>query len=76
MTRTLVRDGGRCYVEFHTTDNDPLSLEGPTGQRLLDPDEIVTEAAAAGARVAHRAQGALDGPPKKFPNVCRLVLEW
>ena len=76
MTRTLVRGGGRCYLEFHTPDNDPKKLAGPKGQQPLDPDVVVSEAVRAGATVSFREQGALDGPPDKSPHVCRLVLEW
>jgi SAM-dependent methyltransferase len=76
MTRTLVRGGGRCYLEFHTSDNDPKKLAGPSGQQPLDPEEVVSEARAAGATVSFREQGALDGPRDTSPHVCRLVLEW
>jgi hypothetical protein len=76
MTRTLVRGGGRCYLEFRTPDNDPDVLVGPSGQKLLDPEEVVAEALAAGARVSSQEQGVFGRPAKKSPHVCRLVLEW
>jgi hypothetical protein len=77
MARTLARDGGRCYVEFRTEDNDPATMPGPSGQRLLDPDEVVAEAAATGATVVHReTDPGGNGSPDEQPHVCRLVLEW
>jgi hypothetical protein len=77
MARTLVRDGGRCYVEFQTTDNDPKTVAGPSGQQLLDPEQVVAEVEATGATVVHRETGrAGTGSPNEQPHVCRLVLEW
>jgi hypothetical protein len=77
MTRTLVRDGGRCYVEFQTTDNDPTTVAGPSSQRLLDPEDVVAEVEAAGATVVHREAGPAGiASTDEQPHVCRLVLEW
>jgi SAM-dependent methyltransferase len=77
LARTLVRDGGRCYVEFQTQDNDPAALAGPSGQHLPDTDDVVAEAEATGATVVHREAGlAGSGSPNEQTHVCRLVLEW
>jgi cyclopropane fatty-acyl-phospholipid synthase-like methyltransferase len=76
LARTLVRDGGRCYLEFRTDRNDRKVLTGPQGQKLLDPEDVIAEAVATGARVTHRAQGAFKSASNNNPIVCRLVLEW
>lgn len=77
LARTLARDGGRCYIEFYTVDNDPGVLAGPSDQQLLDPDDVVAEAEATGATVVHRHTGTAGaGAPAQQPHVCRLVLEW
>jgi SAM-dependent methyltransferase len=76
MARTLVRDGGRCYLEFRTNGNQRKVLTGPEGQKLLDPEQVIAEAVATGATVAHRAEGAFKSAAKNNPIVCRLVLEW
>ncbi len=55
MTRTLVRDGGRCYVEFQTTDNDPTT----TGRTVQSET-----ARSRRRRRRGRGSGRHCGPPR------------
>ena len=72
-----LRSGGRCYLEFRT-DQDatrPKAL-GQHYRRFLDPDAVVEEAAAAGARVVHLEQGVGLSPfEDEDPHLCRMILE-
>ena len=77
-TSMALRSGGRCYLEFRT-DKDTFRRKafGEHYRRYLDPDLVVGEATAAGARVLHLEQARGLSPfEDENPYLCRMILEW
>ena len=69
--------GGRAFLEFRTLRDaaGPHHFEG--FRRLLDPDDVVRQAKAAGARVVERIEDTGLAPfENEDPPICRLVLDW
>jgi SAM-dependent methyltransferase len=73
-----LRSGGTCYLEFRTEkDSFRRKAFGEHYRRYLDPDLVVAEAAAAGARVLHVEQSLGLSPfENEDPHLCRMILEW
>ena len=77
-TSMALRSGGRCYLEFRTEkDSRKRKAFGEHYRRYLDPDLVVAEATAAGARVVHLEQALGLSPfEDENPHLCRMILEW
>ncbi len=75
----VLRDGGRCYLEFRTArDSKGPKFFGPNSRRrFLAQDQVMEEARAHGLRVVHReASRGLSPLGKENPHLCRMILEW
>jgi hypothetical protein len=78
LASMLLRGGGRCYLEFRTTEDARLPKEfGDHHRYYLDPDRVAREAHSLGATVVHREAGTgLAVFRSEDPHVARLVLQW
>ena len=77
-TSMALRSGGRGYLEFRTErDSSRRKAFGEHYRQYLDPDLVVAEATAAGARVLHVEQALGLSPfENEDPHLCRMILEW
>ena len=79
LGRMATRGGGRMYLEFSATTDDPTAPDpGPEGLvRRVDPDLVRREIEACGGRVLLEERGpGVDMLDEYDPRVCRMRVTW
>ena len=78
LASMALRRGGCLFLEFRTTQDRSRSHHFKTANRhYLDPDQVVAELEARGARVVHRSAGTgLARFEGEDPHVARIVARW
>jgi SAM-dependent methyltransferase len=75
LTRTLLRAGGRAYLEFRVGSTEHEF--GEHYRHFVPPEVVAAEIAAEGGRVEHQQVGTgLAVYKHEDPPVCRLVAAW
>lgn len=75
LTRALLAEGGRCYLEFRVQSTEHEF--GEHYRQFVAPEVVAEEIEATGGRVEHQHVGTgLAVYKHEDPPVCRLVAAW